>query len=325
MKRFFLTFITSCVAVVFLYAQEGIGTVAKKDKNILNHLDLAVTLGTTGIGFDLAAPIGNSVKVRTGFSYMPRFDYDMRFEIFAYDDDKGLLTTKFDKLAGMMQQMSGCEVDDRVDMRGEPTYYNFKLLVDIFPLKDKRWHLTTGFYLGSERIGKAVNFMEEMPSLVAVKMYNNLYDYVKTTDFIETPIYGDVYLDPDVADQLKTKMAENGRAGICVGEKKGTGKPYMMEPDANGMVSAEVLANRFKPYLGVGFGDYLDKKTKKYSFTVDLGVLMWGGTPKIVTHDGVDLAHDVENLTGKVGDYVDMVKAFKVFPVFELRIARKLF
>ena len=38
----------------------------------------------------------------------------------------------------------------------------------------------------------------------------------------------------------------------------------------------------------------------------------------------VDLAKDVRNIGGKEGDYVDVLKAFKVYPVINVRISRRL-
>jgi hypothetical protein len=51
------------------------------DRNIFNHLDASVTLGTTGIGVDLASPVTNWAQLRVGYAFMPRFNYDMQFEI----------------------------------------------------------------------------------------------------------------------------------------------------------------------------------------------------------------------------------------------------
>ena len=39
---------------------------------------------------------------------------------------------------------------------------------------------------------------------------------------------------------------------------------------------------------------------------------------------GVDLAKDVKNVPGKVGDYVKLLKSFKVYPVVELRLTRRI-
>ena len=42
-------------------------------KGILNHMDVGVNAGTLGIGIDVAVPVGNYVRLRAGYNYMPRF------------------------------------------------------------------------------------------------------------------------------------------------------------------------------------------------------------------------------------------------------------
>jgi hypothetical protein len=44
-----------------------IGIKAQENNKLFNHLDLGLTLGTTGIGLDAAMPISNVVKLRAGF------------------------------------------------------------------------------------------------------------------------------------------------------------------------------------------------------------------------------------------------------------------
>ena len=44
----------------------------------------------------------------------------------------------------------------------------------------------------------------------------------------------------------------------------------------------------------------------------------------VTTEPGVDLAKDVKNVPGKVGDYVKLLKSFKVYPVVELRLTRRI-
>jgi hypothetical protein len=39
----------------------------------------------------------------------------------------------------------------------------------------------------------------------------------------------------------------------------------------------------------------------------------------------MDLANDVEDINGKVGDYVKLIKGVKAFPVLNLRITRRIF
>ena len=98
-----------------------------------------------------------------------------------------------------------------------------------------------------------------------------------------------------------------------------------MTPDKDDMVKANMKVNAFKPYLGIGYDGHLTKHEDKLTIGFDAGVMLWGGTPHLTSHDGTDLIHDVENINGKVGDYINAIEKFKAFPVLNLRIAYKLF
>ena len=99
----------------------------------------------------------------------------------------------------------------------------------------------------------------------------------------------------------------------------------MMYPDENSTVKADIFVNSFKPYLGVGYGGKLTEKNENIRIEFDAGAMFWGGTPEVVTHDGTDLAKDVENIGGKVGDYVRFVKSLKVYPVLNVKVSFRLF
>lgn len=301
------------------------------------HLDLGVTLGTTGIGIDAAMPVSEWLQLRTGFSFMPKFDYHMSFGV-QVGDDASASASKFKRLSGMLEGFTGYKVDDHVDMIGQPTFWNFKLLADFFPFRNKHWHVTAGFYLGSSKIAKAFNTTEDMPSLMAVGIYNNLYEFYTKVDeefgvpwyvthsFMEGVLPDNVQFgDPVVNAEISERLQNYGRMGMHVGDFKSDGHAYMMEPDGDSMVKATIRVNSFKPYLGFGFSGRLLKNDDRYQIGFDCGALFWGGTPSIKTHDGTDLAKDVENIGGKVGTYVDFFKAFKVFPLLNLRITKRLF
>ncbi len=363
MKKTFTALLALCMGSITMCAQTKDSfefQFPEKKNGPFNKLDVALTLGSTGVGIDLASPVTDFMQVRAGFSYMPKFEYKMNFPIEVGEGTREEQQSKFERLSGMLEQFTGHAVDDNVDMIGEPTFHNFKLLVDFFPLEDKRWHLTAGFYVGSSSIGKAYNTTADMPSLFAVKMYNHMYDndvintlyhniYDQTMDQalkqLEEKIENDepililgdmaIYGTPEMLDMFRERFEGNypelpyspmeyGRMGITMGQKA-DGSTYRMEPDKNSMVSAKMKVNRFRPYLGFGYGSSMMKTNSKYYISFDCGVMLWGGTPSILTHDGTDLAKDIKNVPGKVGDYVDLAKKFKVFPVVELRIARRLF
>jgi len=300
-----------------------------EEHNIFQHLDASVTLGSTGIGFDVSSPMGEYAKLRAGFSFMPHIHYSTRFEV-QVGENPTESQSKFQTLSGLLRDMTGYEVDNKIDMVEVPTYYNFNLLVDVFPFKDnKHWHFTAGFYLGNSTIGKAYNTTEDMPSLVAVGIYNNMYEKaIRKEPFVTFNYNGNpiaITDDPEYQDMLYKKFSEYGRMGVRIGNYVSDGSPYAIEPDENSMVKAEVRVNSFKPYLGFGYGGRLFKGDDRYTISFDCGAMFWGGTPSILTHDGTDLAKDIENIKWKVGDYVDFIKGFKVFPVLNVRVTRTIF
>lgn len=304
-------------------------------RGFFNHLDVALSLGSTGLGFDVIAPIGKYLRLRAGFSFMPRFEMSSNFRVQVgdsldkkWDKQGNRLETKFDKLSGYLKSFVGYEVDDEVEMLCKPTYYNFKLLVDIHPFLNQHWYLTAGIFIGPSEIAQAYNTTEEMPSLLSVSMWNMMYDKAVNWE----PIYGDFFMPP----ALEQKLMQYGRMGFHAGnythdgiDAKGNsykkGDKYMMVPDEkSGMVKATIKANRFKPYLGLGYGGPISKDgLTQLSF--DAGAMFWGGTPSMITHDGTDLTHDVENVRGKLGRYVKATKFFKAFPLLEVRISRRIF
>ncbi|MDE7408443.1 MAG: hypothetical protein K2N09_00310 [Muribaculaceae bacterium] len=304
--------------------------IKRMDKHgVFNTIEIAANIGTTGLGLEIASPMTEWTKLRVGFDCMPQFTVPMYFGLDSYVDGK--ITNKFDMISDIMNKLSGMNIDKEVKMESKPTMTTFRLLVDVYPFKNNRhWHFTAGFFLGGNSVGKSINAMTEMPSLLALNMYNRLYDgFTKIDDFteyfIENPIFGDIYLDPEFAmslgPDLKTlqeKLMRVGELGVHVGDYK-DGTPYMMKPDKDGTVSAYAKVNRFRPYLGFGYGGALSADGK-WQVSFDAGVQFWGGAPKVTTHDGTVL-NDLINLRGKVGSYMDLMKLAVVYPSIDFRIS----
>jgi len=312
-----------------------------KEHNIFQHLDISLTAGTTGIGIDVASPIGKYVQVRAGYEFMPRFKKRMEFDLTingkpakAYDKDGYRQETTFDRMKDFLYEFTGYDVEDHVDMIGKPTINNFKFLVDVYPFqRNKHWHFTAGFYLGPSRFAYAENAIESMQTLSAVGIYNEMYNKA----FNGEPLikYEDVSLE--VPQQLNNKIKSMGRLGFAVGyfkhdmvDESGTviykaGDRYIVEPDDRGMVTATAKSSSFKPYLGFGYGGRLVKGRDDWHVSFDCGAMFWGGTPDLYMHDGINLTKDVENVSGKVGTYVDLFSALKVFPVLSFRITKRIF
>lgn len=130
----------------------------------LEHLSVSVNAGTLGVGAQIAAPINQYLSVRTGlmmFTYTYNYDYK---EVIHYGDyqDEGV-----------------------IPMKAKANMVNGLLLADVFPFRNRRFHLTSGFYMGSSNIIKVSGEADRVVEI------------------------GDIIIDPGVngrvAAQLETK------------------------------------------------------------------------------------------------------------------------
>ena len=300
----------------------------KKDPCILNHLDVGISVGSTGAGLDLALPLTEFGRVRVGVDWLPKISVPMSFNLDTYSD--GMPTGNFNNVASMLYDMTGIEIDETVHMKGKASMWNFKLLIDFFPIpKNKHWYITAGFYAGTSMIAKAINAGDEKPTLVGLNIYNRAYEYFTNLESIyDVPLGGGNYMDPDKVEELQEKFNRYGRMGIHIGDFK-DGKPYIMDPAPDGSLVAKAFVNHFKPYLGIGYTTDIDKK-KRWHFGLDLGALFWGGAPDVINHDynsgkNVNFTKDLTNIKGKVGDYMKVVKALPVYPMVNIRFSYSIF
>lgn len=327
MKRILTLLILPFTLACHAFSQNALSPSAPttERKGVFKDLSLGVSASTDGLGLDISTHITSYVRLRTGVDYMPRFTVPMTFGLQGYTEEGNPGMSDFEKMQRYMKRLTGFDVDDRVSIEGEPRICNFKLLVDVFPFKGKHgknWYLTAGFFWGKSKIASARNTIEEMPSLLAVSVYNNFYDYFMETDFYETPIYGDIYLDPFLVEDIREDLTRNGHLGIRIGDRN-DGTPYYMVPDTDGMVKANAFANAFKPYLGFGHTTPLGGKDSRFNFSLDCGVMFWGGSPNIITHDGTNL-NKLAHVRGKIGNYVDIAKSLKVYPMIGINFSYSL-
>ena len=313
---------------------------------LFNHLDVGVMLGTPGLGIDFSMPVGDYVRLRAGFSYLPRVEVPMTFGI-QVGDDPNDSQRKFNRMSDVLESFTGSPVSDEVEMIGKAKMWNWHLLFDVYPLKkNKHWRVTAGFFLGTSNIAEAFNKTESMTSLIAVDIYNNMYDKLHGKTLRELaqvklidlgPGYEDIYTDLQMLVKMQELFDAAGRMGIHLGDythditdEEGNvihkkGDPYVMTPDADHMVKANMKVNAFKPYIGFGYDGRLAKGNDRLHIGVDAGVMFWGGKPSLKTHDGTDLINDVEGIKGKVGDYVKLASDLVIYPVLNVRFSYTIF
>ncbi len=335
MVRVLLLFIAVMVCSANAVAQPSLPDMrdGKKDKGILNHMDVSVTVGSTGLGVDFSMPVGEYVKVRAGGTWMPHFRVGVDYELLMSESaNRQEGRDKFAKASELLKQLTGREAQNGISMMVEPQNNNFKFLVDVFPLRDKRWHVTAGFYWGNSVFARAINRTEDMTNLVMVNLYNNIVDKVLAGEDIAT-FEGESITVPD---QLVDKVKGYGYMSVYMGpwirdeyDSEGNlvhqkGDPYYLRPSEDNQIRCDAIVNKFKPYVGIGYSTLL-KKGGYTTLSVDAGVLFWGGRPSLITHEGVDIMHSVGVKGGDVEKTINFVKKFPVYPVLEIRLTQRIF
>ena len=321
-------------------------TLTVSAQDYFNHMDLGVNVSSTGVGADITMPVGDFVRLRTGFTYMPKFKINSNFNVDfmgEMDDDK------LRRMKDMMSYFTSEPMKDNIDMQLRPTWTQFKFLVDIMPFKNnKHWNVTVGFYAGPSTIGEALNDPSGNTTLVGVNMYNSMY--IKACK--GEPMFR--YEDSNGNDHsfdvegLDARLIEARMMGAYMG-KFPDGSRAVMVPDKNNQAKAELCVSKFRPYLGLGYTTALSRD-HRFNLAVDAGVMFMGGSPSVyldnvyrvdssepfdmISWDNekfdwveqepmrIDLTRDVTDVPGKVGD---MVSTIKCWPVVSITFSHRLF
>ena len=329
-------------------------TLGASAQDYFNHMNLGVNVSSTGIGADIAMPVGDFVRVRAGFTYMPKFNINSNFKV---DFTGNVSEDKFRRMKDMMSYVTGEPMKDNIDMKLTPTWTQFKFLVDVMPFKNnKHWSLTVGFYAGPSTIGEAINDPTDCATLVGINMYNNMY--IKACKGEPLFRYEDSngrYHSLDVGG-LSDHLIEARMMGAPMGTFA-DGSKAVMVPNRYNQAEAEMTISKFRPYLGLGYNTALSKNGK-WKMDIDAGVMFLGGSPHVYvdnvyrvnttddydmiswdmekffeTGDGwveqipqrIDLTRDVTDIPGKVGDMVSTIKKFKCWPVLGVTFSYRLF
>ena len=103
---------------------------------LFNHLGVGVSLGTGGLGFDVAAPVASWGVIRVGMSstFNESYSTDVEFET----DSKSIVTNRT-KDNGKIKVLN---------VEGKINIHDFKMLLDIYPSRNSAFHFTAGAFYG---------------------------------------------------------------------------------------------------------------------------------------------------------------------------------
>lgn len=177
---------------------------------------------------------------------------------------------------------------DRIDVQGKPNLVNGKVLIDILPFIVNGFRVTVGAYFGAGDVVNVYNREDGVLNKInqangKIESYNNLH--------------------PSTPQKL---------IGLELGD-------YLLTPDAQGNVKANINTKTFRPYVGIGYGRAVPKH--RVGCSIDLGCMFWG--KPTVDCNGVELTS--ENLGSNGGDIIKTISKIKVYPCLTLRLCGRIF
>lgn len=296
--------------------------------------DAALTAGTTGVGFEFGVRPISLLKIRAGFSYMPKIAYNSSYSMSSVSDQPQTeeQEKRINKLCNLLGNFINSDnIDPFISMNHRLNFWNAKVLIDFYPFQKKNWHFTVGAYVGPKKLGRAINLSSEAATMTAIKIYNIQYDKIAADPyyFPTFSLTDDISfeMDPIAGIAARESFLRYGRVVVPMGvfnddysDPALAGKPHYLEPDEDGVMHATITSHIVKPYVGVGY-DFNFGEQNRWNFAVDAGALILGKAPHVRDNMGVCLTHDVHGIGGDVGDLVRLVKKFPVYPNLELRLS----
>ena len=256
--------------------------------NIFEHVGAGVGLGLSGITLEVGSDITDYLTLRGGVDIFPSVSMDF--------DVKTGFEGKFN--SSMVPPQYNLP-KDKVKVEGTTGLGAGHLLFDVHPFRTG-FRITAGLYFGKEKIVTVQN--KNNTDLQGIAKWN-----------------ADVY--PTITPSLMPIAAANGgtlpRVGIEMGD-------YFLAPDNNGHLDAHIKVNSVRPYVGIGFGRFVPKKSR-LTCNFDMGVQFWG--KPAVYLNGADGEKKLEKSDlGNDGDEsLDVLSKVTVYPQLTVRLVGRIF
>ena len=319
MKRF-ITLIVFCTLASLLTIRAENWYSLKPSDGYFNHIDGAFTAGTTGLGIDLAFPLKDWGRLRIGGVWKPRGHYSDTYVVHMDNPE-----AYWGQFSALVSTFVGVKPEKYIEMEGKSSMNHFKMLVDLFPIKNHRnFHVTIGFFWGTSNYVTATSTPISGNTIAAIKTFNTLRQKAINNEDIDLSFIGINTKSEnlqEIREKLYRKIIEIGEVGIPLGERTDeNGETHVVNATINDKDVIEVKAevNSFKPYIGAGY-EIPITKDKRTMIGIDAGILIWGGKPKVKVFEGLS------NLAGNnTAGYLRSADKYPVYPEASIRISQRI-
>lgn len=241
---------------------------------------IGVNVGTNGVGVDASLGLTRFLQIRGGYTFVPKHEFEYEADI--YNDANVIINTWNMASPDLAIPM----LPDETPVIIQPNLSTSHLLLDLYP--GRTFHFTVGAYFGQEDVLHAWNTEKELTK--GVYLANQCIDR----------------LNPVLADYTTIH-----HLGVQMGD-------YLFTPNENGDIQGEARVKKIRPYVGIGFGRAVPRKSR-VACSLDLGVQYWGKPTYYCNGEEVETA----NLDAK--SYIKTATTLPVYPVLTFRICGRIF
>lgn len=241
---------------------------------------IGVNVGTNGVGVDASLGLTRFFQIRGGYTFMPKYDFEYNADI--YNDANVIINT----WNTARPDLAIPTLPDDTPVIIEPNLSTAHLLLDLYP--GRSFHLTVGAYFGQEDVIHAWNTEKSLTK--GVYLANQYIDM----------------LNPVISD-----YATIHHLGVQMGD-------YLFTPNADGDIQGEARVKKIRPYVGIGFGRAVPRKSRM-GCSLDLGVQYWGKPTYYCNGE------EVEPTDLKTKSYIKSATTLPIYPVLTFRICGRIF
>ena len=265
-----------CVLVAVLATASS--HVFAQDYGIFSHYSLSAGIGSTGVTADVGTMVTDYVGIRAGIDFMPKIKYSTKLSMSQVNQTQDV------------DIMSVPAELRQVEVQGKLNNSTGHALLDIYPFKERGFHLTVGAYFAKDDKIVTVE-CEDQP------LMNKLADFnYRRGAYAEIPL-------------------SYGQAAVKLGD-------YNIMPDENGNASAYINVKKIRPYVGLGFGHAVPGESR-FSCLFDMGVQL-SGKPHVF--NGVNNEElTSEGARGEDGGILKTISRVNFYPVISVRLVARLF
>lgn len=225
--------LTSCVG---LSAQHKINY-TKRDSLLFRHLSVGGSIGTTGIGVEVATSLNRHFAMRAGINVLATGNINIKLPV-----TNGQIQEFFDITDPDMGKAAS---EHNVNLNLKLKMITGDILVDYYPSKTKTFHITAGAYFGNRQV---------------LHLHNKNAGDLK---FLHEA-------DKRVQDYNDCFGTNFNKVGLEFGD-------YVFTADDNGNLDVKMKEWAVRPYIGIGGGRSVSLTDKrKFHVNFDAGVQIWG-------------------------------------------------